>query len=967
MHLVSFSQSFDTLLDKLKIALYEKPTFLAPQTVIVGSEEMKQKVMFAISSDLSLDCLSAVQVISKDKVTDFLRRFFLEKKPLSRAMVSLLIEEYLRNSLENDPLLSLINIDPQKRLPVFAEKLSELFMKYALFSPDFFKKSNNFISLLFAKVQNELDFKILDEEYFCDHKVSSKLNLHIFCCRYFPPKYVKIFKKISEKSPVHSYVLSPSGHFWEDFLSDYEEKKFLKKLTSNKEAHKELIQDKHPLLANFGVLKREYLKTLIQDFAQTFEYYDEKEPTTLLEHLRFDLLHLNKEKKVLSKDDSLQVYKTRSKLEEVLLVKEQIDATCKDIPYNQIAVYCPDTSVYAPFIEMVFGPEIKIYGKSLKSSSYIAQGILDLLSLYEEGITISTFRRLLLNPSFQSKQDFSKEEIQRITRWFSAVNLHRNLEDSRFDKLIFGLIYFVDKELFSKTYPMFGIEMGDAELLNKLVFVVSKLKDDILYFQQNRFLDEYILRLKESEEFYFSEVDNKILSAELNQYSSDFFLNKKIPFVSLLYRIQASLGQKKISLQSNKIGLPTFSSLKNNLCSSFEKIFLIGMSESFFTYRKDPLDPMEYSSYTPSQKDQDHAFILEALLLAKKSLVLAFSEPYEGESLALMVQELFSHLDSYYSIEGILPSNALVEEYENKAFVENQLPTLEMLGFEQDQEILKEYKVQDLLFFAKQPIKYYFQKVLQIDLEKSLLGKIEENYDFSMSAKDKALFKHLLLKQGIKKTEDEFEKLDKLPLPFIYKTLSHDFVTQEKEIVELLEKFSLKRENFTIIDLQKKPLIISYLDVSIKLKGILEVHDRGFILPDDQLEKVIRIWPSILIYACHFNVKVVELYFIKEKAKKVLQIEDPEKQLSLYLEYFFSAQKSPSPLLSFFVKSLLLKDEDDFIKKFEQVKNLQFNDPYMEIFSSKYDLRDVYQKWEKPLKNTFQAFLESYECADATF
>lgn len=959
MYTIYFSQSQKNLFESLKKTLFGKPTFLASQIVIMGSREMKKELICSSVKDPEVSVFSAIKVLYKEDVNNFLEGFFPNKSLPSRMEVSLMLEKELSELIEkgtSHPLIKLIRVDRKKRLSLFAENLSEIFMKYFLFSPEFFEKKDDFIATLFARVSRALCIDFLSEKNLDLEKVPGNLNIHLFCCRYIPPIYTKIFKMLGTKCTVTNYILSPTMHYWEDFLSDNEEKKFLKKIPKNKEVYREVFEDKHPLLANFGVMKREHVKNCNDDFASVFEEYPETQPGSFLEQVRKDLLELNVEQKNLSFDDSLKVVKTSSLLEEVLAVKKLIDQYQSTFSYDQMAIYVPDIDLYAPFLEMGLGIDLK--GKSYKLINDQCQAALDLLSILKNGFEMEKFHSILFNPLIQKKFSLSIEDVYRMTRWTTELKLD---ETFTLDRLIYGLIYFVDKELYEDVYPLFGIEMGDTDLVNKLIVITQRLKEDILFFQEKKRAIDFLDRMREIEEFYFFSEDN-LLSKITEKFTFDWYLEENISSISLLLRIIDLLNNKKSSLFSHSLDMPTICCSKNSLPSSFPIIFVLGVSESFYSYQKDALDPMQYTSFLPMQKDQDHAFFLEVLLLAKNKLIFSYFETHDQKNPAFVLQELFSYLDAHYTIDLQKPTDSLIQSVQQIVFTEKQRTINETILLENALQEEKTLRVENLFSFAKHPIKYYFQRSMGVDAEKFPIGKIDKEADFSMSPRDQALFKFFLPEKGFERTEREFKKSEMLPDPFIYKAISLDLKAHEKQLKELFEKFSLRREDFIQISLWENPLKVVLEERCLDLVGVFKAHKEGFILPEDKIENVLRIWPVILLFVI-LEKKEVFLFSIKEKTKRKLVVENPEKELALYLNYFFLAKNKPSPMISYFVQSFLFKDVDHFKKKLEQRIGLGYKDPYLEYVFSQNSPEQIFYDWEEGVKKVFSGLIEAYERA----
>jgi|GEM_PF-5325222 len=933
-----FSNSIDTLIDRLKTSLFSKQTFLSTQVVVVPNSEFENKIRYAFCNDRDLQGIFGVQFLLKEQLSSLLSSFYKEDKTSSRLEVSLFIEKILDSLLEShrdDPLLSIIRKDPLSRKSKIAEELSEIFMKYALFQPKFFDGNFSLLQEIFSKVNKEMPFLQITEN---SPRVQKKTQLHFFCLRYLPPKYLDLFSKTSAN--IIHYIFSPTEHYWEDFVSDHEEKRILKKALGDKKIVKQALQDKHPLLANLGVLKREYLKTLSNYDFPIEERYFEKEPKNLLEHLQADIFHLNSEKTTLTKDDSITVYHATSKLDEVLQVKAAIEKS--DAELDQVAIYVPDLISYLPFFEMVFGQNIKVIGKH--KSSNLLSGIYDLFSIFENGLNAKRFQKLLFNQCIQQSFNLSKQDVYRITRWVENVFISDQWDTEKFNRIVLGLVIHVDKELHNENYPLLGLENGDCDLVDRLVSIVTKLQEDLLFVKDIHHLDSWLFWLSEIENRYFFKESGSFLKSVCQSFEIDTFLNTPYLFDSILSRLYPMLDKKKTSTSTNFVKLPTLSCLKNNVACSYEQTYVLGLNDSVFSYRKDPLDPMEYKCYTPCQKDQDTAFFLEVVMFTSKKLFFSYQK---GSNPALMLHQLLNYIDQIYSID----QESLLFNI-SKPFVEKEL-----FGLDQQQSSEKQIntiRIEDLNALTTHPVRFFVQKVLRSDLDKSYLGNVNLTKEYSFDAMNRAFFRHDVLINGYVKAFSSWQKADLFPSLFFLKSINDDLEEEGRKIDLFLKKFSLRREAF-----EKRTLDLKLDDVEVH--GRFLVHDKGFILKENNLDQLVKFWPSILGLCLLENKDRVELFFLKEEESKVFVIEDVIDEFSLLVEYYKAALKSPSPLIRMLIKPLLYEDEKAFQKKIDQSSMLSFSDPYFNLIFEKNGAADLFAKWHPIARKTFSSLMKNFE------
>lgn len=98
----------------------------------------------------------------------------------------------------------------------------------------------------------------------------------------------------------------------------------------------------------------------------------------------------------------------------------------------------PDIESYAPLIEAVFGsvtrddPDFIPYSicdKTVRSSSKIADAIVQLLSIGNRGITANLVVDLLSVDAIARKFDISVDDLSVIESWLDKVNVHWGLDE----------------------------------------------------------------------------------------------------------------------------------------------------------------------------------------------------------------------------------------------------------------------------------------------------------------------------------------------------------------------------------------------------------------------------------------------------------------------------------------------------------------------------------------------------------
>ena len=202
-----------------------------------------------------------------------------------------------------------------------------------------------------------------------------------------------LLSQLLEAKVQRFFVLSPCMLFWADQSSDVEAYRLLGKfreLRTSGEVFKgieELILDRQELLANCGILGREFQSLLVEmggdienryvlnENLQCSPYTDclfmdvqtKKGPASLLDHLRADMLLLSGTKgdrREVPCDNSIEIHGAPTPLHEVYALRKKVEAMGPLGPASVI-VLCTQLPKYRSCIETVFGGDVsyQIWGE----------------------------------------------------------------------------------------------------------------------------------------------------------------------------------------------------------------------------------------------------------------------------------------------------------------------------------------------------------------------------------------------------------------------------------------------------------------------------------------------------------------------------------------------------------------------------------------------------------------------------
>jgi exodeoxyribonuclease V gamma subunit len=528
-----FSNRIEHLYIRLKGELFGQPsTPFARRLIVVPSPAMKSWLMLQMARDPDLGIAAAIEVSYLDQTIKHLCKLLnlspsnpqqetllhvelalaleIEIRQIIQCLPEMLPKEavlwqpmlhYLKIPASTTPLkapLSLLTRKTERRLTTLCEKLAALFAKYGIYGGQMVTEWENSSDAQWQKKLWCLLFKQIDSSThnprwnYPYREISALLQhplpllqeqdvgVHLFCMSFLPKLQHTFLTYISDIIPINYYLHSPCQAFWSDIKSDRESQwlqSYWKKQGVSQSQQQELeiyLQDRNPLLANFGKLGREMARQIEEsEITQSFDDYEltrsvaaypqyeqllednlnlreAQIPLTLLEAVQADMILLrtpdpNKKIPIESDSNSIQVHAAHSRMREVqilyntligIISKHSRDPT--PIYPGEIIVMAPDISLYTPHIKAVFGCDesilkTQIMDIAIPSHSPYVQAFLHLLSLPFSRWDATALLQLFDYPVFQMRHELNREEVNTIREWvritgvrWGADSNHRN-------------------------------------------------------------------------------------------------------------------------------------------------------------------------------------------------------------------------------------------------------------------------------------------------------------------------------------------------------------------------------------------------------------------------------------------------------------------------------------------------------------------------------------------------------------
>ncbi|MCH9630057.1 MAG: RecBCD enzyme subunit RecC [Chlamydiia bacterium] len=581
------------------------------------------------------------------------------------------------------------------------------------------------------------------------------------------------------------------------------------------------------------------------------------------------------------------------------------------------------------------------------------------------------------------------------------------------------------------------LQMTDAELVGDFILLLDDLYKDacIMKTKKCSLIDwiEYVSRISDR---YF-----KIDEEDSSEMSGFSYFKEQL---KALYQLVGKSNEEKIGFsciqdyfkkaaskksgsfaKGSKEGI-VFANLSLSHITSCKILVFLGVDEnsfprgpSIFPLREIDENKMDYF-LSPSQEDR--MSILYAILATKENLIFSFCsvDPTDNKPLCLsfLIQEFIKYLDDNFcfsekkiskeitkkhgafsfdieSLENSFSSRAyeLAKSYyheeENKAHF---FPEFLQRGEKEkpaSSEDELQISIRDLSSFAKNPLRFFFNKKMGLYLRDA--ENLEESLEkqFVISALEKAIFRSGALTKGFDQALGHANHIGNLPegiyLPVAERVL-------KEEVANVHEAF----KNF---DLTPSDLVSFHLDTSAK--ETVEIAENKFLMPAIRLcvdgrnvvihgdldgvtkkgllhmgkgntSSVMKDWPKLLIYSLLEHSFPKDLLLLEKGQTKPIHA-DLHKNLASYLRYYEEALKTPCPFVPDWVEVALLKTEEDLgntIKKaFSQSFQAVYVDPYMKWLydhTEKCDHEVLLDCWQERLKEAFSpllVFLDKKACS----
>lgn len=720
-------------------------------------------------------------------------RFFEKKSFATGVLLQLAIEQELRlilkeedNNLLWQPIFSYLK-GGCKKLPGLCKQLALLFQRYGIYggleTPTWKKKPLGWQEALWARLYEK--WAVPTEELSGSFLVKppEDLSLHLFGFSHLSSLHLNFFFRLGERIPVYFYHLSPCQEFWSDIASDHEAKQFFAKRKMSEELRlhwEELLEERHPLLANLGKVGREFAILIEESGVRTLDVYEEPGEKTQLSLLQSEILQLENKKKcsIDCNDQSIQFHVASTLHREVQILHENlVDLIVeKGIEPKDILVMAPDITPYIPFIQSVFtrGILYRMTDVPPLTAYPLFEGLFKLLNLDENRWSAIDLLELFQHPLFSKRRGWNKQDVQKIKQWVQHTHIRWGIDFEHRQSLLKQPMP-IDSEGGNGTW-MQGIhqlltaladtpknkdwvQFTDADLIAEIVLVLRTLQKDLEPVQQREeSLKEWSNYLKFLCEKYFShspEMESFLSFCDcLENLGSS--LSAPFPFSTALNLFKEIILQETTTINGHEVQSVHFCSMLPARAIPAKVIYLLGMNEGAFP-RKEKLQSLDLlrlvdkKDYYPSRKDFDKYLFLEAFLSAREYFIVSYlsrnpadqseiapSNVIEQLTAALKTKTRIIHPLHSFDPHYFDSSNPFLKNYSQADFgaacaiASGSKMSLKSGLWKESKEIISDKKIileiEDLIHCIKRPIRHYFRHAFKLYFSNEETPDKEEDF-----------------------------------------------------------------------------------------------------------------------------------------------------------------------------------------------------------------------------------------------
>ncbi|AIQ95258.1 exodeoxyribonuclease V subunit gamma [Prochlorococcus sp. MIT 0604] len=758
--------------------------------------------------------------------------------------------------------------------------------------------------------------------------------------------HINFYSELSKFTRVNLYLISAGDDLWNRINcleGELEFDNFDTKLNLN---NKNIEKIFGKFGANFQKLIEENiykeginLKNNLIYIDPTTNFYDKKD-IPLLNQIQKKLIDNNSNDFIVNqRDDSILLcehFNQNSQLEYIRNKIIEIINSCENIKYGDIAVLSPQTNQIKPYLRYIFnnalinGEKIPYFFIDEGNHDYpdIYKFLIEITEIANEKITLEKIDYILSKKVTQNIFDFDITEKDEIIFLLKQVGFHwgldanerlgeeKNTLDWCINRITLGLIY--DKEVNLSSFNLKPSSLKNISLdLNKWVKLLLDFKKYInllrgsfsysTWVEKIKFILKSVAEFGENFNLEISEINRTLNNKAINLIPDDLIL------LNVFREILISCINEAKYQSKSRINKILVSDIENSRHIPHKVIFLIDMNSVYYPKlsKNENINLLnnKYHLGDPSVFEREKYLFLELLLACRDKFIVTWVKNDKNNKkldVSFPIKELISFFDSFLNPgqRGIIIKDSDLNKKEiidldSSKTIQSNYCLLEDIDWNEKKSDIKNYKLSELIYWFKNPQKYWLNKK-NISPKEIFIHHPDEEYVSN-------LHKTQLITKIIKELEiDNHNIINDLKNLNINDQLvengiiipNNSIFIKEKEIKDLLESLStsLSQHNkinriYVKSNANKEEYFIAD-DIVIEL-----IHSKL------SLSRLSEAWiKSLFIFSLKKNINKIKVIFRAENHYKSQIIQSPgamESNLILeeYIHIFknYSEQCLPLP------------------------------------------------------------------------
>ncbi len=569
--------------------------------------------------------------------------------------------------------------------------------------------------------------------------------------------HINFYTELSKFTNVNLYLLSAGDNLWNRINcleGELEFDNFDIKLNLNN-TNIEKIFGKFG--ANFQKLIEENINKEGINLKNNLIYVDptinfhEKKYIPLLNQIQKRLIDNNSNDFIVNEsDDSILLcehFNHNSQIEFIRKKIIEIINSCENIKYSDIAVLSPQINQIKPYLRYIFNNEL-INGEKIpyfcldednNDSPDIYKFLIDITEIANEKITLEKIDYILSKKATQNIFDFDITEKDEIIFLLTKVGFHWGLDANErlgeekntlewsINRITLGLIY--EKQVNLGTFNLKPFSLKNISLdLNKWVKLLLDFKKYINLLRGSFSYISWVEKIKfVLEGIAYANANFNLEISEINRILDNHaipLIPEDLILLNVFREILISCINEAKYQSKSRINKILVSDIENSRHIPHKIIFLIDMNSIYYPKlsKNENINLLnnKYHLGDPSVFERDKYSFLELLISCRDKFIVTWVKNDKNNKkldVSFPIKELISFFESFLNQgqrELIIKYSDLnkkeIIDLDNSEIIKSNYSLVEDIDWNEKKIDIKNYKLSELIYWFKNPQKYWLNK-----------------------------------------------------------------------------------------------------------------------------------------------------------------------------------------------------------------------------------------------------------------